>query len=101
MSASRDTGARAPLTVHLAGLVGEVLGFASRCAFIVWEDPDAGCLLRGTARSVGDEHGNLVFGADVRDLFLRITTDHGHEHFMAFAQACELLDAGLMAQESQ
>lgn len=98
MSAARDISAGAPLTVHIAGLLSEVLGYASRCAFITWQDENAGRLLQGTARSVGDERGNFALAADVRDLFLRITIDLGFEVFMPVAKACELLDAGLMAQ---
>lgn len=44
--------------------------------------PNAGEILRGTARSIGNDRGNfLATGEDVRDAYLRVTLDTGWEAF--------------------
>jgi len=42
---------------------------------------DDGRVIYGTARSVGDENGCTAWGVDVREQFLRVTTQQGLEAF--------------------
>lgn len=52
----------------------------------------------GIARGVGDENGNFVLDEDVRDLFLRITSSSGVEHFISVRTLMTAVGAGLFAE---
>lgn len=55
-------------------------------------------VISGIARSIGDENGNLSQATDdVRDLFLRVTSTHGWEHFWRVSELMEELVDGAFA----
>ncbi len=59
---------------------------------------DNGDVINGIARCIGDENGCSRFGADVRDQFLRVTTEKGWEMFWPVAELMLLARDGLFVQ---
>src|SRR5487761_1539313 len=59
---------------------------------------DGGLLVRGTARSIGDDCGNFAGrDDDVRDCFLRVTTDSGLEVFWSVAELIPEVSTGMFS----
>jgi hypothetical protein len=84
------------LTVHDAILIGDIAEWAIHNSKLLWLD-DRGEVQTGTARSIGDNQGNLLGrGVDVRDAFLRITTAMGWEWFVPMAEVIERHRIGTM-----
>ena len=52
----------------------------------------------GTARSIGDDHGNFkIESGDVRDGYLRITSVTGFEHFIPIMDVVGMVQRGEFA----
>jgi hypothetical protein len=72
------------LTLRDALTLGAIVSAATHNARVAWLDEKiSDDILIGTARSIGDEHGAfLAQSEDVRDAWLRVTTDRGWEAFL-------------------
>lgn len=56
---------------------------------------DGGTVIVGTARSIGDERGYFAArGDDIRDCYLRVTTDAGVEAFWKVSDLVEEMGRG-------
>lgn len=70
------------LTIDTATSLAEIIGAAVRGAKVGLL-LESGDILKGIARSIGDEQGYFLRGGqDVREAFLRITSISGFEHFI-------------------
>jgi hypothetical protein len=87
------------LTIADAVTIADVISWCQHNARLAWVDHrgDVAC---GTARSIGDERGNLL-GADddVRDGFVHITTAAGWEWFVPMADVMAWHRAGMMVRD--
>lgn len=80
MTTTTETSSRV-LSVSDAIAIGTILDYTIRCAKVAYMMDEE--VIWGTARSVGDESGNLTpEGTDVRDCYMRITTQMGWEMFV-------------------
>ncbi|SRR6266699_2623487 len=78
------------LTVWGAVNLGNVVRAAQQNKRVAWILNGSGDVITGTARSIGDVQGNFASETDdVRDCFLRITTDAGWEHFMPIKEVLD------------
>ena len=89
------------LSVGEAVDLATVVEWAIHNARLGWVN-ESGDVSYGTARSIGDERGaHAQRSDDVRDCFLRITTDTGWEWFVPITEALERLRAGTLVQDSR
>lgn len=82
-----------PLTVGDAVDLGAVVTAAVTSAPVARANAD-GTVVYGTARSIGDEHGNFASN-DVRDCFLRVTTTSGWDMFWPVSDLMAEVRSGL------
>jgi len=96
---ARTTSSTQVLSITDAVGLGVVVNAAIRTARIV-RCLDGGVLVRGTARSIGDDCGNFAGrDHDVRDCSLRVTTDAGTEVFWPIAEPIAEVRSGLFVLE--
>lgn len=77
----QDTKERGPMTLTLTIQAGDIIAAAQQGQRVAWAMED-GSVLRGTARSLGDEQGYFQRGTeDIRDLYLRTTLETGFDRF--------------------
>lgn len=80
-----------PMTLHTVIRVNSIVEAAQQGQRVAWA-LEGGRSLYGTARSLGDEYGYFQKGTeDVRDLFLRITTETGLERYELVSDLLEEL----------
>lgn len=85
------------LTINDACTIADIVRCVQGCQPIT-RLLDGGDVVTGTARSIGDEHGNfLARGDDVRDGFLRVTTSMGFEEFWEMAMVMDEVECGTIA----
>lgn len=81
------------LTISDAIAIGQIADMASRCAKVA-RLMDDGNVIYGTARSIGDERGMFLSSSDdVREGFLRVTTQGGFEAFWPIADLVPLVQS--------
>jgi hypothetical protein len=73
------------LTVAQVSALGAIVRAARENQRVAWVNDDSpNGITWGTARGIGDLHGNHAGGTDdVRDCYLHVTTSHGWEAFLA------------------
>jgi hypothetical protein len=81
------------LTLSAAGQVAEVISATMGNAKVA-RLMDNGDVITGTARSFGDENGMFDFTSDVRDTYLRVTSDGGFEFFWKVSDLMPLVASG-------
>jgi len=78
-----------PQAIQLSTVVEATMGTA-RVRYL----SDSGDVISGTARSIGDLFGNFARRTDdVRDCYLRITTDHGFDTYIKVSDLMEMVAA--------
>lgn len=90
-----------PLTIRDLVALGTILRAAQgveRVTRLVEDGNAAGLLIHGTARSIGTADGYLIRpNEDVRDAYLRVTTDAGLEVFWLVRDLMPAVEAGTFA----
>ena len=81
------------LTLSAAGQLVEVLT-ATQGNRRVARLMDDGNIVTGTARSFGTDNGCSDFTSDVREQFLRVTSDMGFEYFWRVSELMPLVMSG-------
>jgi hypothetical protein len=90
---------RDPLTIADAVTLADVIRWCQENARLAWVD-DRGDIAYGTARSIGDHYGAFLAGTrDVRDAFVRITTEDGWEWFPRMTDVMARHQAGTMLRD--
>ncbi len=78
------------LTMREVEQLADVVTAVRRSRRVAWTLNGSGDVITGTARSVGDERGNFAGpDDDVRDCWMRITTDIGMEVFMPVSEVLD------------
>lgn len=89
------TTTTAPLTVTTAVALAAICTAAIGTQRVA-RATDHGDITYGTARSIGDKNGNFASSDDdIRDCYLRVTTDGGWEVFWPVSEILDDYRAGL------
>ena len=87
-----------PLNIATATALATVIGWAQRNARITWlVDGSTDRTVTGTARCIGDELGSSVPEADIRDLYLRVSSTF--EHFLPVGDVVSMIRNGCVYEE--
>jgi hypothetical protein len=88
------------LTITDAVNLNVVISAAQGCKHVtrlIREGNAEGVTVNGTARSLGNDQGMMMPGLDVRDMFLRVTTEHGWEVFWPVRELMDDVSEGFFA----
>lgn len=99
MNTTQTTPQTRPFSLLALSSISPIVDAAQRGAkvrILMGDDPEF--ILEGTARSLGDENGNFATTEDdVRDLFLRVTSLTGFEHFIPVSELMVKVSEGAFA----